>query len=210
MVIAIIAILAAILFPVFVSAKQNSKRSSDLIHQRQIGMGICLYADDHSGAFPWLSRAGTLRLFPSYPSGTNTTISGELAVLLGPYTKSKRVFYCSAVDVYGPKYTYAAQSQANPPHMFIGFYYFVGEGWSGPQRVTQNGSSKRILLSCIGGGVATNAGGHGEGISGHGPAQGIYTFADGHSRYVKHFNYPYSYGECQAMGNMSKLLLPKW
>lgn len=209
-VIAIIAILAAILFPIFLSAKSGGKRSADLVNQRQIGVGLCLYADDNQGKFPWVSRAATLRYFPTYPSGTNTTISGELIILLKPYVRNKQVFYCTAVDVYGPKWTYNAQSIANPPFMFIGYYYYAGAEWGGPKPITQNGSSKRILLSCIGGGVTTNAGGQGEGRSGHGKAQGIYTFADGHAEFVHHFNYPYSYSECTNMGNMSKLLMPKW
>ncbi len=209
-VIAIIAILAAILFPVFVSAKSSGKRAADLGHQRQIGTAISLYCDDNHGTYPWISRAGTRRYFPTYPDNVNTTISGELMYLLKPYVKNRLVFYCSAVDAYGRQYTCVGQSEANPPFMYIGFYYYVGDGWSGPKPISQNGNPRRILLSCIGGGVSTSSGGAGEGRSGHGKAQGIYTFADGHAAFVHHFNYPYSYTECVALKNMSKLLMPKW
>lgn len=209
-VIAIIAILAAILFPVLIGVKAAAKRSADLTYQRQLGMGLCLYADSNNGRFPWVSRAGTLRYFPTYPSGTNTTISGELIYLLMPYVKNRQVFYCPAVEAYSKAYSYDRQSQANPKFMYIGFYYYGGQGWAGPEPTKQAGSPRRILISCIGGGVATNAGGTGEGISGHGKAQGIYTFTDGHAKFIRHFNYPYSYSECTAMGDMDKLLLPKW
>lgn len=207
-VIAIIAILAAILFPVFIKAKAAGKRAADLGYQRQLGMALSMYAEANNGCFPWVSRAATLKLFPAYPSGTNTTISGELMVSLKPYARDKRMFYCPAVEVYGKAYTYDSQSKASPPFMYIGFYYYAGEGWGGPYPIKQSGSPRRILVSCIGGGVGSNAGGPGEGRSGHGPAQGIYTFADGHAKFLHHFNYPYSYSECG--GDMSKLLMPKW
>lgn len=211
-VIAIIAILAAILFPIFVDAKAAGKRSADLTNQRQLGMALSLYADTNNGRFPWVSQAGTLRYFPSYPVGTtNTTISGELIWLLKPYVKSKRVFYCPAVDAYSKTYSYERQSKASPPCMYIGYYYYGGQGWGGPDPVKQAGSPRRILISCIGGGVVGGSGGAaGEGISGHGKALGIYTFTDGHCKYIRHFNYPYSYSECKAMNDYTKLLLPKW
>lgn len=210
-VIAIIAILAAILFPIFVRAQDAGKRSADLGYQRQLGVGLGLYADDYQGTFPWLSTEGTRRYFPSYPfSTTNTTISGELLKVMKPYVKSERAFYCPAVAAYSKGCSYDVQSKLNPPYMFIGFYYYVGEGWSGPEPIKQIGSPRRILVSCIGGGVATNSGGPGEGITGHGKAQGIYTFADGHAKFIHHFDYPYKYAECVEMKDMNKLLLARW
>lgn len=209
-VIAIIAILAAILFPMMTGAKAAAKRNNDLQSQRQLGMGFCLYADDNYGTLPQVSRAGTLHYFPKYRSDYNTTVSGELIYLMKPYVKNKEMFYCTAVDAYAKYLTYREQSKQNPPFMYIGYYYYCGTEWAGPTPVRQGGSSKRVLLSCVGGGVTTNAAGEEEGISGHGPAQGIFTFADGHAKLMHHFNYPYSYGECQHMNDMSKLLLPKW
>jgi prepilin-type N-terminal cleavage/methylation domain-containing protein len=210
-VIAIIAVLAAILFPTFMKAKAQARVSTCLGNERQLGMALSMYADANNGTFPWVSRAGTLRLFPAYPvSSTNTTISGELMVNLMPYVRNKRMFYCARVDVYDKTLAYNYQSQLNPPFMCIGYYYYAGEGWGGPYPIKQSGSSKRILMSCIGGGVASNSGGPGEGVSGHGKAQGIYTFADGHAKSVHHFNYPYTYWDCQTMGDMSKLLMPRW
>lgn len=204
-VIAIIAILAAILFPVFTRAKNAGMRSSCLGSQRQLGMGLSLYADANNGCFPWPSKEATLKLFPSYDDPTTTT-SGELIVLLNPYVRNKRMFYCSAVEAYYKPCSYAVQSKANPAFMHIGFYYYADQYWGGPKPIRQEGRSKRILLSCIGGGVGSGGGGN-EGTSGHGKAQGIFTFADGHSQFVQHFNYPYCYDE---VGNSSKLLMPRW
>jgi len=46
-VIAIIAILAAILFPVFAQAKMSAKRAADLSNNKQLGLGMLMYANDY-------------------------------------------------------------------------------------------------------------------------------------------------------------------
>ncbi|MEJ5170735.1 MAG: prepilin-type N-terminal cleavage/methylation domain-containing protein [Fimbriimonadales bacterium] len=46
-VVAIIAILAAILFPVFAQAKLAAQRAKDLSNQRQLGLAIAMYASDN-------------------------------------------------------------------------------------------------------------------------------------------------------------------
>lgn len=205
-VIAIIAILAAILFPVFIRAKDSAKSNTCLQRQRQVCMGLCTYADENAGCFPWTSQSGTQRYFPSYPfSTTTTTISGELIYMLKQYVRDTRMFYCPAVDAYSKTYSYDVQSQANPKFMYIGYYYYAGQAWGGPKPIKQADNPRRILMSCIGGGVVSN-----DGKSGHGNAQAVYTFADGHVKYIFHFNYPYSYGECQTAGKMHMLLMPKW
>jgi prepilin-type N-terminal cleavage/methylation domain-containing protein/prepilin-type processing-associated H-X9-DG protein len=50
-VIAIISILAAILFPVFAKAREKASQTSCLNNQRQFGLAISLYEQDHDGAF---------------------------------------------------------------------------------------------------------------------------------------------------------------
>jgi len=212
-VIAIIAILAAILLPVFARAKQAAKCSACLSNQHQVSTALLLYADaTPGGTYPYTTRNGTLALFPSYPvNSTNTDISGELIVLLRPYISNKRVFYCTVVDVYGKAYTYDYQSTVqNPPFQYIGYYYYAAEGWAATI-ITQKGSSKRILMSCIGGGVGDNP--TNEGRSGHERGRGIFTFADGHSKLVHHFYYPYKGSECRLPDgsyDLTKLLMPRW
>lgn len=73
-VIAIIAILAAILFPVFAQAREAARKSSCQSNLQQIGLALQLYARDYNGKLP---------------PGEN-----ELKPLVLPYLNSLTIFYC--------------------------------------------------------------------------------------------------------------------
>jgi prepilin-type N-terminal cleavage/methylation domain-containing protein len=51
-VIEIIAILAAVLFPVFGRARENARRSSCQSNLKQIGMGLLQYTQDYDESYP--------------------------------------------------------------------------------------------------------------------------------------------------------------
>jgi type II secretory pathway pseudopilin PulG len=51
-VVAIIAILASILFPAFARARQRARAVSCMNNLQQIGMALRFYAEDHGGRFP--------------------------------------------------------------------------------------------------------------------------------------------------------------
>lgn len=54
-VIAIVAILAALLFPVFSSAKEAGKKTACLSNVRQLSLGVILYTNDDDGVLPPLA-----------------------------------------------------------------------------------------------------------------------------------------------------------
>ena len=54
--IAIIAILAAILFPVFAQAKEAAKKTQCLSNNSQIGLAFAMYANDYDGGYPTWSE----------------------------------------------------------------------------------------------------------------------------------------------------------
>jgi type II secretory pathway pseudopilin PulG len=60
-VIAIIGILAAILFPVFARARENARRSSCQSNLKQIALGIMQYTQDYDEKFPlvWNTLSST-------------------------------------------------------------------------------------------------------------------------------------------------------
>ncbi len=76
-VIAIIAILAAILFPVFARARENARRSSCQSNLKQIGLGILQYSQDYDEQMISGQSGGVL-----------------WKELLQPYVKSKQIFAC--------------------------------------------------------------------------------------------------------------------
>ncbi|MDR3688587.1 MAG: prepilin-type N-terminal cleavage/methylation domain-containing protein [Fimbriimonas sp.] len=97
-VIAIIAILAAILFPAFARAKESAKKTQCLSNLRQIGNGIVLYMDDSDGIFPHALDASDKfdpqiwAQFPDYQSQIPTM--PFLTDVLQPYIKSYDLFHC--------------------------------------------------------------------------------------------------------------------
>lgn len=80
-VIAIIAILAAILFPVFAQARGKARQTVCLSNEKQIGLGIVMYAQDYDETLPRANYA--------VPLGSNP---------LGP--KLERVHWYQAVEPY--------------------------------------------------------------------------------------------------------------
>lgn len=82
-VIAIIAILAAILSPVFARARENARRASCQSNLKQIGLGIMQYVQDYDEHYP-------VRYYNNWPSGHEEGWS----YLLQPYLKSTQILQC--------------------------------------------------------------------------------------------------------------------
>jgi prepilin-type N-terminal cleavage/methylation domain-containing protein/prepilin-type processing-associated H-X9-DG protein len=78
-VVAIIAVLAAILFPVFARARENARRASCQSNLKQIGLAILQYTQDYDETFP-------RRNF------YNPSVWWQQ--VLQPYSKSTQVFVC--------------------------------------------------------------------------------------------------------------------
>ena len=96
-VVAIIAVLAAILFPVFSQAKEAAKKTACLSNQKGIGTGLYLYVGDSDDTLPMANYPNTYVGPPftrfSWHRGAGVA---ELnwADLLLPYTKSVEMFRC--------------------------------------------------------------------------------------------------------------------
>jgi len=97
-VVAIIAILAAILFPIFVGAKEHARQTKCLNQLMQLGRGIRLYADDWDGRFPTVRVAGG-----ETPAGTYLNWCGSLDTggetrpekgQIFPYVRNVAVYLC--------------------------------------------------------------------------------------------------------------------
>lgn len=88
-VIAIISVLAAILFPVFQSVRENARCTSCLSNEKQLALGILLYAQDFDETLPPTQAVGGT-LWPD---------------LINPYVKNAQIRVCpddaNATNSYG-------------------------------------------------------------------------------------------------------------
>lgn len=87
-VIAIIGVLSAMLFPVFLSARERARRTYCVNNMRQIYMAIRMYADDYAGYMP---------LFPKdVSSRRDRSVQRDGFSLLKSYCKTSRtnIFLC--------------------------------------------------------------------------------------------------------------------
>lgn len=86
-VIAIIAILAAILFPVFAAAKEAGRKGTCMSNQKQLVVGLTLFAEDHKGKLPCAFFNDSVTAFgPGTPR--------QWKACIRPYLRTTRVFLC--------------------------------------------------------------------------------------------------------------------
>src|SRR5688572_4099649 len=100
-VIAIIAILAAILFPVFGRARENARRSSCSSNLRQIGLATMQYTQDYDEYYPSNMTVVTQAECDAAPGGCWYPATPQpwgamvfMPQMLHPYHKSTQVFAC--------------------------------------------------------------------------------------------------------------------
>jgi prepilin-type processing-associated H-X9-DG protein len=99
-VIAIIAILAAILFPVFARAREKARQTSCLSNLRQIGSAFAMYVQDYDERLPDrrdLKNAlpGGYRPWTTWPPSDPR--AGWAAFVLDPYLRNSGVWRCPSI-----------------------------------------------------------------------------------------------------------------
>ncbi len=97
-VIAIIAILAAILMPVFAQAREKARSASCQSNLKQIGLAIRMYIQDYDENLP----SSTDEPRPDGTTGRNSLFgtgwSGWISNVLTPYEKNAQVYQCPSVS----------------------------------------------------------------------------------------------------------------
>ena len=122
-VIAIIAILAAMLLPIFTAAKRRARVADCLSNLRQIGMATQMYLDDNSGHFP-----NSMRGFPRMPLI-------DVWDCLARYMKNTAMYVCKAddkpafnkrwVQIYAPDLVPQIKHEAS--YYYICRFYCTGD-----------------------------------------------------------------------------------
>lgn len=115
-VISIMALLAAILFPVFSRVRENARRTSCQSNLKQIGLAMHQYVDDFDGRFPMRFMS---------PAGNNYEPNPfSWRYLFYPYVKSVQVFCCPSNPRYDVKaYNVNNPVGTNPDSLFIPLSY---------------------------------------------------------------------------------------
>lgn len=135
-VVAIIAILAAILFPVFAQAKAAGKRTQCLSNNKQIALANVIYMNDYDDTVvPGTVRAdlGTVQgPGEGNPGGVRT--NNAFDVLLYPYIKNRDVWACPEAAKLSRGNTRSITQNAKISAQFGGFS-------SGPPPQATNGSA---------------------------------------------------------------------
>ncbi|NLC58055.1 MAG: prepilin-type N-terminal cleavage/methylation domain-containing protein [Armatimonadetes bacterium] len=109
-VVAIIAILAAILFPVFARARENARRSCCLSNLKQLAQATLMYGQDYDDRLPVGLTQGNPLL---------NVVQG-----LWPYVQNREVFYCPSVCVLGAYNPLLINTDENWNAGNLGYYYW--------------------------------------------------------------------------------------
>ena len=88
----IIAILAAILFPVFARAREKARQTSCLSNVKQLILGIRMYAQDYDDCLIMATLRGYTSVTGAYMGTPGTWLYWMDLVM--PYVKNKQLFHC--------------------------------------------------------------------------------------------------------------------
>jgi prepilin-type N-terminal cleavage/methylation domain-containing protein len=135
-VIAIIAILAAILMPVFAQAREKARQATCLSNLKQLGLAAMMYVQDYDETYP--GGPGVAGLWIPGPQGSWSnlpTIWGNVAPTnvagrLLPYVKNNQVF----IDPNDPTGDRFAAGRWNSQFTRLSYWWHAGvsQGWSWP------------------------------------------------------------------------------
>lgn len=127
MVVAIIAVLASLLFPAFRVARERAKTVACANNLRQIGVAVVLYAGDYDRRYPiQFYDKSTTRTDPAMsfmkvmPSGGNAAVDGGTGGyncwlwLLYPYHKNGQLYICPSAKEKGRGWTYGMSMDFTP------------------------------------------------------------------------------------------------
>jgi prepilin-type N-terminal cleavage/methylation domain-containing protein/prepilin-type processing-associated H-X9-DG protein len=192
-VIAIIAILAAILLPVFARARESARRSSCTNNLKQLGLAVVSYTQDFDERYPYSGS--------DWPTEPVRVVS-----LLQPYIKSNGVWMCpddpdNGANPAGELGAYENNCGGPQPAVPVSYYWYYDMYHANLNAATCNGGGPggvnlsqiafpagKAMLSCLPFGSPSQP------I--HDPNRLNLCFTDGHAKFLPlgGLNYPNCYG----------------
>jgi prepilin-type N-terminal cleavage/methylation domain-containing protein/prepilin-type processing-associated H-X9-DG protein len=97
-VIAIIAVLAAILLPVFARGRLAAQRSVCLSNLRQVGSALMMYVSDHDDVLPVVNQSALGGPLTQPHRWSASGVGPQMPDVLGSYIKNDALFRCPAVN----------------------------------------------------------------------------------------------------------------
>ena len=115
-VLAIIAVLTGLLFPVFGAARERSRKATCVSNLRQLYSALSLYVTDHDGLLPpYRSQLDSKR--PSNPAGLKAAVN--------PYLKSNAVWFCPSDAFAGNSTPQYSDTTGSVDHEFTSYWTSV-------------------------------------------------------------------------------------
>jgi prepilin-type N-terminal cleavage/methylation domain-containing protein/prepilin-type processing-associated H-X9-DG protein len=99
--VAVIAVLASLLFPAFSRARAKARQAACASNIRQVGMALAMYADDYDGLLPPATTKVPGGHFSTPWQGPLDVVWWDLAL---PYVRNEAVLHCPSAPPYLPAY----------------------------------------------------------------------------------------------------------
>jgi len=123
-VIGIIAVLAAIIFPVFARARASARRTQCISNLKQLGQALEMYSSDHDDLYPFAIDAPDKycpQIWDGFPQWQAwIPWMQQYSDVLQPYVKNREVFHCMSDRGYdfleGTPYPLSARPSAFEAH----------------------------------------------------------------------------------------------
>jgi len=190
-VLAIIGILAAILFPVFARAREKARSVSCASNLKQIGLGIVLYTQDWDHYPYGLDAADKYTaIWTGHPvaNGANLSQTPMLFEVLDPYIKSRAVWRCASDSGYDYDDLTGQNMDAFPSS-----FEKYGLSYSYRTELTFRNLAEESLPAAAEINVLADASGNwhggGSGLLNRGERRYNVLFADSHVKSLSHDNY---------------------